>query len=708
MRLSSLVLCVVLCIVGCDNRAMPMGDGGLGADGGVHVVFDPPTSGPIDFADVPFPDDLYVSGGHVQLGAFPGEADARPEMVATERTALADLDGFGTSTPVFFRIDGDLDPTTLPAMPSASLQADASVFMVDAESASPTAGQRVPIELSWDPTERLLAVRPWAGHALHEGRAYAVVVTTNVHAADGSPLMPTPRFAAIRDASSRPSDPIDAAAWNEYSPVLASAGVMRSQVAGMALFHVQTVSRDLEDARTILRASHPDLTILRVASGADLDALLGTPAMDVPGTDVMGGVQHTHIGTLIDGTFASPNFVSDQPFVHGPWTRDASGTLQVRRMDTVWFTVALPPGDVSNVPVVVYQHGLGDDRSAIFGVADALCAQGFAVAAIDIPFHGMRAFGMNIDTAHNFGATTGPDLYGDVTGTSVYVSFVGVVDTMGPYVDFHPSYPRDTLRQSVVDVMALVNALDTSDWSAVASMGGPMALGFSDAPIGFVGVSLGGIVGTTFVTAEPRVGAAVLNVTGGELTNLVAFSSSFNSTFLPILLPSIGVNPDTLDYTHLPPRFLPQVALYQTLLDRGDSMSFAPVLASQPKHVLFQMAFDDETVPNQATEALARSASAVIVGGSPRYSDLEMVTGPVVSNLVLGSMRVTRGLSVFDPATHGLLSQRSAQATVVHPPLPPFMPLAHPTPVMNPVDGAIAQMVHFFVTFRGGAAEISP
>jgi dienelactone hydrolase len=683
--------------------------------GSVHVVFDPGT-GPIDFAAVPFPDDLYRATGQIEIGAFPaelsqvaGETPPFDGMVTTMREAFHDLDGFGTTSAVFFRLDGDIDASTLPATPADSVEASASVFLLDVDPASPDALHRVPVEVHWDGARRMLVVRPRYGHALFEGRTYAAVVTSAVRAVDGTPLSASPRFAAIRDASSRPSDAIDAAAWNEYTAVLASPMVTRANVSGLAVFHVQQVSAELDEARSVVRdAPAPALTILRVASGTALDDLLGTPIVDEPGTDVTGGVQHSHIGTLIDGTFETPSFVSADLFGHGPFRHDSGGALITQGTSTVWMTVALPPGDVSNVPVVVYQHGLGSDRSAIFSVADALCEQGFAVAAIDIPFHGMRAQGTAIDMHHTFGSTTGPDLYGDIGGTPIYVAFVGVADTSGPYVAFHPSYPRDVLRQSAVDVMALVNALDRSDWSGVASRGGPASIGFSDMPIGFVGVSLGGIVGTTFVTGEPRVGAAVLNVTGGELTNLVAFSPSFQSTFFPLLLPSIGLVVEEVDYQDAPPRFLPEVALYQTLLDRGDSMSFAPVLATQAKHVLFQMALDDETVPNQATESLARSAGATIVGRMPRYTDLAMGTSPLVSNLVLGPTRVTRGLTVFDPATHGLLSSRTSEVHWPHPPLPPFTtPLATPVPVMNPVDAAITQMVHFFVTFRSGAAEIA-
>lgn len=714
MRAVVSALGVAMVLGACGGSSpQPMGDGGT--PGSVHVVFDPGPGGPIDFAAVPFPDDLYGQSGTIEIGQFPGEADlvageqgADPQMVATMRESFHDLDGFATTSAVFFRVDGDVDPASLPATPSDSLSPSASVFLLDVGSASPSAFERVPVETHWDAARRMIVVRPWYGHALHEGRTYAAVVTSAVRAVDGTALGPSARFASIRDATTRPTDATDAAAYAEYTPVLASSAVTRANVSGLAVFHVEMVSAELDQAREVVRsADAPALTILRVASGTQLDELLGVPSEDVPGVDVVGGVQHSHIGTLIDGTFPSPSFTASSAFGHGPFRHDASGALVVQGTNTVWFTVALPPGDVSNVPLVVYQHGLGDDRSAIFGIADALCAEGFAVAAIDIPFHGMRAEGTAIDARHAFGSTTGADLYGDLTGTSVYVGFVGVVDGSGPYVAFHPTYPRDMLRQSVVDVMALVNALDRSDWSGVGTMGGPATIGFSDAPIGFVGVSLGGIIGTTFVTGEPRVGAAVLNVTGGELTNLVAFSSAFNETFLPLLLPSIGLDPAALDYAGSPPRFLPEIALYQTLLDRGDSMAFAPILATQNKHVLFQMAYDDEAVPNQATESLARAAGATIVDAMPRYSDLPLGTAPLVSNLVLGSARATRGLTVFQPATHGLLSRRMDEARVMHPPTPPFSTLPTPTPVANPVDAAVTQLVHFFVTFRSGAAEIA-
>jgi hypothetical protein len=148
------------------------------------------------------------------------------------------------------------------------------------------------------------------------------------------------------------------------------------------------------------------------------------------------------------------------------------------------------------------------------------------------------------------------------------------------------------------------------------------------------------------------------------------------------------------------------MAIVQTLLDRGDSMPFAPVLAGQPKHLLFQMAEHDELVPNSATEALARASGAPIVGADPVHTDLSRAEAPVSENVELDSGRVTRGLYRFAPATHGLISQRSGDQAFEHPPEPPFEAI-DPVVVTNPVDSAVAQLVYFFESWRSGGAEIA-
>lgn len=670
-----------------------------------------PTADPMDFGAIPWPDDLYLDAeGRVSIGALPSEATAWPTSYPESlRTTLADLDGFSAVAPIFFYFEPDsLDPSSLPESPAASTAEDASVFLLATDPLSPRPfEERVPLLVHWNAALGQLALRPADGHALVPGRQYAAVVTTDVRDDRGDPIGPDPRFAEVRDAETRPEDEVLAEAWDRYTTVIRSSGIARDRVAGLAVFTVQRVATGLRDARAIVwgRAA-PAVAIDRVYAGAELDALLGTPAMDVPGTDVEGGVIHSHIAWVVHGSFTSPSFLSATDGVHGRFLRDEAGELRVLRDDEVPFTISLPPiTDLSQVPVVIFQHGLGAERSAMFAIADAMAAVGVAVLAIDIPFHGMRA-SVSVDVAHRYGSTAGPDGFGDRQGQEIYLDFLGLVDDRGELPPAHPAYVRDVFRQSVVDLMMAVRVLREGDWSVLRTTSGLEALAFSRDALGFVGVSLGGIIGTIFVASEEEIGAAVLDVTGGDLGRLVEWSAAFSDLLLPIVMPRLGLDPLEYDPVAYPASFSPELAMFQTVLDRGDSMSFAPILAQAPTHVLFQMAADDEVVPNRATEALVRAADGAIVGADPSFTDLARLEPPVAGNLMLDAGQFTRGLYRFDPATHGMLSDRMGEARFAHPPEPPF-DATDPVAIVNPVDATVAQLVRFFESWRAGAAEIA-
>lgn len=679
----------------------------------VQPRFDP-TADPIDFGAIPFPDDLYLDAdGRVEVGRLPSEDQAFEGFPDTLRLTLRDLDGFSATAPIFFYFPPEsLDATSLPETPAASMREDSTVFVLDADTGSPEAFRRTPVRVHWNAELGQLAMRPYEGHPLVPGRRYAAVVTASVLDESGAPIGPSERFRAIRDAATRPTDEVDGEAYDHYTPVLsslASNGIPRETIAALAVFTVQTVTRDMADARALVWDGTPQTVTVdqAVTAGDALDALLGMPSTDEVGLDVEGGVAHRRIGWLIQGSFESPWLISDRANVHGRFRRDASGALISTRQERVPFTITIPAGATGPVPVVIFQHGLGSERSTMLSVADSLAGSGYAVIAIDIPWHGMRFPADGVDVRHNYGATDGPDGFGDRTGTEVYLEYLGVVDVEGELDAFHPNYVREAFRQSVVDLMAAVRLIREGDWSGVRALSGLEGLEFDDGPMSFIGVSLGGILGTVFVSSEPEIGAAVLNVTGGDLTRLTERSPTFADLFLPILLPRLGVEPSTLDPTTYPSSLHPEVAIAQTLLDRGDSMAFAPLLAGQERHLLFQMAENDETVPNSATEALARAAGAPIVDADPVFTDLVRETAPVSENYELDASRFTRGLYRFGPATHGLLVARGGMHRFEHPPEPPFVPRA-PVDVDNPVDDAVAQVVHFLDSWRAGNAEILP
>lgn len=695
---------------GCDDGGPVAPDGGTAA--WVHARFEP-TADPIDFGAVPWPDDLYLEEGRIAVGALPSEAQAIPGAYpAALRHGLADLDGFSTTAPIFFYFPPrSLDPTSLPDSPASSLREDSSVFLLDADPASPAAFTRVPVNVHWHSGLGQLAMRPYDGHPLTPGRRYAAVVTSTVRDQAGMPIGPDPRFAEIRDATTRPDDPVKAEAYARYTPVLASlasSGTPRTSVAALAVFTVQSVTPDLRDARNLVWEGDVPVASVQtvVPAGHPLDDLLGIPAADQAGLDVEGGVRHRRIGWLIQGWFYSPWLASDRVGVHGRFQRDAGGRLLRGGRDRVPFTLTLPAAGLERVPLVLFQHGIGSERSAMLAVADVLAASGVAVLAIDMPFHGLRASLEVSDARHNYGTGEGPDGFGDIVGERIYLDFMGVADERGDLIASHPAYARDVIRQSAVDLMTAVRLVREGDWGAVRRVEELESLSFASDPLGFASESLGGVVGAVFLASEPEVGAAALVVTGGDLTRLVERSPTFSEMLWPVLLPKVGLDPEQLDPTGYPASFHPELAIVQTLLDRGDAIAFAPVLARQPKHILLQMAEHDELVPNMATEALARASGAPLIAADPVHTDLSRVEAPVSGNLELPSGRVTRGLYRFAPATHVLLSRRAGRQSFAHPPEPPFETIA-PRTVTNPLDQALSQLVYFFESWRSGVAEIT-
>ena len=705
--------CVAALASGCGDDD---GVDDAGTDGGAlgtHPRF-VPMPDPMPFGTVPWPDDLYLDAeGGIALGSYPNEDQTLvPEYPAALRESMSSLDGFGLVSPVFFAIEGDVDPASLPATAADSLLDGSSAFVLDVDPGSPNPFQRVPVRAVWDSRASRIVLRPADGHPLAPGRRYAAVLTTAIRDAMGAPLQPAPIFARIRDAENRPGDALEAEVHERYRPVLATlaaAGTARETVAGLAVFRTQSIAAELDLARqAVWSLDPPALTIDEVLGGDALDARLGVPDPSVSGLDAEGGVAHANVRWLVHGSFMAPGFLDAEEGVHGRFERDGD-TLRIKRMDRVTFSLALPmTASMAPVRTIVFQHGITAERSDMLGVANLLCGAGYAVMAIDAPYHGLRSQLGDNDVRNRFTGEDGPDGFGDNSGAAVIVDFAGLTEIRGDLIDFHPFYFRDALRQAVADLMSTVRALRASDWSGVGELDDALiGLQLSEEDLGFIGYSLGGIIGSMFVATEPEIGAAVLGVTGGSVVHLVAQSPSFNGAYIPQLFPLLGLDPEAIDYRALHPSFYAEMGLWQMLFDRGDPVAYGSRLSRSTANVLMLMSRDDETVNNVNTEALARAAGIPILDAAPGYVDLAMANVPLRGNAVVGELSLTRGLTVFEPATHGLLLYRNTQHNWEHPVAPPFVPREPPDEFENPIDDAQRQMLNFFETWRSGAAEVA-
>src|SRR5262249_50750325 len=84
--------------------------------GAVTAVFDPAGS---SFYDLPFPHELRRDAdGTVSLAGFPNPSGSA--LVASYLASMDQTEGFGRNSGVFFKLDGAIDPTSLPADAEAS------------------------------------------------------------------------------------------------------------------------------------------------------------------------------------------------------------------------------------------------------------------------------------------------------------------------------------------------------------------------------------------------------------------------------------------------------------------------------------------------------------------------------------------------------------------------------------------------------------
>lgn len=336
--------------------------------------------------------------------------------------------------------------------------------------------------------------------------------------------------------------------------------------------------------------------------------------------------------------------------------------------DTVLATC--PPGDL---PVVIYQHGITSSRGSLMAMADTLASQCVIGVAIDLPKHGISPSGDTFSQLSQLhqglqqipAPNPTPVLERLVqtdspsedcqAGTGVAIGGVSA-DFYCPSGDnfinlTNLANARDSLRQAVVDLNSLYRALannDTSNDLTTATIGRRI----DAADIHFVGMSLGGIVGTPFVAQQGTdLSTATLNVAGGGIAKILDGSPSFEPTITAGLYEAAGLAKPGGDYEGF-------LIIAQTMVDNVDPINYAEDVAGSGLPVLAQevignpadnitclvdgTACPDQVVPNNVFgSSFGQAWGAVAQTGQTSYlANQNFITTPV-------------GLSGTDPLTQG-------------------------------------------------------
>lgn len=642
-----------------------------GASASTVVEFELPDSGLPDYGTVPFPSDLYLEDGHVSPD-IPGLSRLVSLHSEAFTQGLATLDGFGRTTTSELFATGDVDRASLPA-DGESLAADVSVTLVDVDPASPELGTRYPVRVAYLPSLRCISVLPEA--VLPPGVRYATVVTTRVHAADGTSLGAD---RALQDIERTGAAGRQSAAEKLYGDALdriVAAGVVEraSDVAGLAVFTTSKLASELAGLRERLRdpKQFPPPQLLLDAAGAlpysavifgvqsnpDLDAWLGTADRDPqgnewPGVDNAGGIAHDFIGAIASGAFVSPSFLDA---ASGHFEHAADGSVRVADAAakvpvTLVVPKAAPPA--AGYPVVMFGHGLANDRGQMLAIANELARGGFAVIGIDDVQHGLRT---GIPDAANSekGSYQGPDGLPDHAGLPL-----GFFGGLNDFVAI-----RDNFRQTVVDEMNLVRLVENPalDLSPLAPALGTAAPKLDPGHIYYDGGSLGGMVGTITVAVEPGIRAAALQVPGGGFVDLIATNSDKMHGLVSTLAGgTFGIQGDAqLDEFH------PAVNLMAEITEPGDPLDYAPSVYGDPlpgiaprkqrPSVLISYSVDDEVMSNLSTHALIRAFGLPLAHPAlVPLSGVKSVDAPVSGNM----QGATAAAVQYSPSTHALGTNR--------------------------------------------------
>ena len=530
----------------------------------------------------PWPSMAYYDGSHISIPktAMPTNIDD----IAVDPAPFARWDGFSPTGPMLVAFPNGVSGDNLPSYktPDDSLAADSPIVLLDVDT-----GERAPFFAEIDQNEvdvakRALIIRPLA--RLHEKSHYAVALRNTLKDKDGMPLPVSPEFAAFRDGKSI-SHPL----WKNLTAkskamfdALAQAGVDKSELVLAWDFQTASDAFLQSDLMTMRDAALP-------AMGTNGSNLTLTATAQPP----IAGISASYVGT-----FKSPGFLSDGNNDDSILVRDSSGKPMLQGLRDANFAALLPDCATVPRPTIIFGHGL-------FGSAKDYLSDSFVQSIA-------KQYCFNI-------------IAGDFEGlTSAQVPLAPlVINDMnrGPQI-------TDKLGQSIIDFIAL-ETLTRGPMGTHPEFQQNGTSVIDTTKIFYVGGSLGGIMGNTFMAYDPNITRGVLAVPGGVWSMLFERSAAWHA----LIGAAQGAYPDPAVY-QLNLAFLGMGMEPYDPITTAAHVLHDPLPGVPAKTILMWYTMGDCLVNNLTTEFVARTMGIDFL--SPNVKDVWHMTpktGPLVSGI---------------------------------------------------------------------------
>ena len=680
------------------------GDGkqGQSFDSSSAVLFNPVVTSPVQTQAIPLPFDALFSGFSTPTLNFPG--------LPAPLSDINQLDGFSTVAPIFADVAGFLDYSTVaPNVVIINTATGAALvpgvdFTVDNENATaqvqatstfaPISQQRSRILIS--------PLKP-----LSPSTQYLVALLTGMKTLDGNNVIASSEFRITSSTTpvAQQTDPtlaqftdaqkaeLEALRQSAILPVVTAfnqlAHIPTSSIALAWSFTTQSTDKSLK-----LVAQNATAGVIQVANTGLATGQSGIPGLGLanvylglttvpyylqvantsssPSHDPapLSGYWHADpakpdttvkflgqvpcgafaIGATVNGVVLKPSASTTGCFP----ALDAS-TASVQKVPVIVTVPNAHSGQTKPAggwPVVIFQHGITQNRTNVFAVADGLARAGFVVVAMDLPLHGITD---NTSPLYRNQVFTGTPAAGLVTGERTFDLDLennstsapgpdGKIDGSGTYFINLQSLitSRDNLREAVADLITLAKTAKT-----LSLTGGPVDV--NPARIYYFGHSLGGIVGGTLLGVDSDIRAAVLANPGGGVAKLLDASKEFGQ----IIGAGLGAagQPEGTDNFPNPPAYETFLRFAQTLVDAGDPINYAAAASSGHAIDLIEV-IGDQVVPNSALTTCpvklpaGISSTAQLIAACPGSASQDVTiasgylsgTNPLVKTMGLNSI----------------------------------------------------------------------
>ncbi len=683
---------------------------------------------------LPFPNDLYINSktGQVDL---PGSTTVAQNGPLLEQNHL---DGFGTQSDISVYFTSSIDKSSINSSDVVVLKVASSATKVIDPTVTPTQlkmGTDFTAEVSpgSDVGGSILTIKPL--HPLAASSidpttqkpvpaTYLVVVTTGLKDTSGNAATPSPDYSKVLAADlpvlsggkmgSTGDTTLDQVALFTL-PQLAAAAEAPSKVDPTKIavsfsFTTQYLGLSLGFLDAAATATAQPSGVGIVDTGETVcDALVA--GKQLPNTAACAAVTGSTATEVFAGTVALPYYLTvpakgSTAALTDSWHNAAGGDTIISTdpaasetpkatvaQNVIPILAALPiaggpcgPMPGTGWPVVIFQHGITRNREDMLAMASGFGGSCNAVIAIDLPLHGvtnttdplyLKGFERTFDMdATGHAGATGKNIGGSGQ------QFINLTSTITS---------RDNLREGAADLINLVATLPNLHPATLPPLPSPAVYSLDSSQVHFVGHSLGGIIGTTFLGADtegaelialtvthttpaPKVLTATLANPGGHIAELLRNSPEFE----PIIdngLAQQGIVKGTQEYYD----FYSQA---QAVVEDGDPANYASNAALlHPIHMVEVVG--DGTAKNLPDQVVPNSATQVLIDGMGLDKITATTTAPALPALLHGVVQFTAGDhgSILDPTASAAVTTEMQTEMVVFAVGNPLVPL--------PGDGAI-------------------